>query len=515
MPRMVNRPSASVVAGCGPGRRGLGAYSRPRSGGLRYARQASGDRAGHGPSPSTEIATPGTGRPLKVEQPPLDHLLGPERDVGGGLIGVGVELDPADAVARRDGDGADLVMASTTRCAAASSRNRPEPSPSRLADRRQVRSPPTAGRVRCLSACVDHHRRVRHRLALRVEHAADDEHPARGRLRIRVVRLRGDRTWVRLSSLTSGLAMAGEAPAPVATAPRSSKVNARSFSLWISMDRSTSWARAVAEAETAPPAACPAAKWIAARVVMSHRRDETDAEADRGLRTAASAAAGSDDAAAGQAAAELLARPGQSAAERAGRPSEPSRRLVEGEALEVAEHDRQAEGVRQAVDLAVQGLGLLAVQDRLLGRLDRRLDRELEPDRTPMAPLSSFCAAASEPAAGLAGRAERHAVEPVAQQVGVADRPGLAGQHEEDGLEGVLGMVAVAQELPADAQHHRPVPRHQRGEGGLAGRIAAAVNRSRSWRSVRAGDRAALEERPDLPDNRPRCHMRHGGQLAR
>ena len=81
-------------------------------------------------------------------------------------------------------------------------------------------------------------------------------------------------------------------------------------------------------------------------------------------------------------------------------------------------------------------------------------------------------------------RPDRDPVQPVAQQVGVADRPGLAGQDEEDGLEGVLGMLHVAQELPADAQHHRPVPADQRREGGLAGRASRpAMNRSRSWRS--------------------------------
>ena len=68
--------------------------------------------------------------------------------------------------------------------------------------------------------------------------------------------------------------------------------------------------------------------------------------------------------------------PGQPAADRAGRPAEPPRRLVEGEALEVAEHHRQAEGPRQAVDLAVEGLGLLAVERRLFGRRGRRLGRD-------------------------------------------------------------------------------------------------------------------------------------------
>ena len=38
---------------------------------------------------------------VQVEQAPLDHLLGPECDVGDRPVGVGVELDPAGAIARR------------------------------------------------------------------------------------------------------------------------------------------------------------------------------------------------------------------------------------------------------------------------------------------------------------------------------------------------------------------------------------------------------------------------------
>ena len=51
------------------------------------------------------------GPALHVEQPPVDHLLGPERDLGGGLIVVGVELDPADAIAGRHRDGAKILVA--------------------------------------------------------------------------------------------------------------------------------------------------------------------------------------------------------------------------------------------------------------------------------------------------------------------------------------------------------------------------------------------------------------------
>ncbi len=159
--------------------------------------------------------------------------------------------------------------------------------------------------------------------------------------------------------------------------------------------------------------------------------------------------------------------PDQPAAERPAGPSQPPRRLVGRESLEVAEHDRQAERPRQAIDLAVQGLGLLAL-DRLLG-----LD-----GGTRLRPADGAfflgLAASSEPCAGLARRPQRHTVEPGAEQVRIADRPSLLGQHEEDGLEGVLGMLVVAQELPADAQHHRPVAGHDRGEGGLIGRLRPA-----------------------------------------
>ena len=58
----------------------------------------------------TVTSTPGTGRPIHVEQATLDHLLGPECDVGDGLVGVGVELGPTGTIARRQSDGADMMM---------------------------------------------------------------------------------------------------------------------------------------------------------------------------------------------------------------------------------------------------------------------------------------------------------------------------------------------------------------------------------------------------------------------
>ena len=50
------------------------------------------------------------GPALQVEEAPLDHLLGLQPDFGVGLIGVGVELGPADSVTRCQGDGHELVV---------------------------------------------------------------------------------------------------------------------------------------------------------------------------------------------------------------------------------------------------------------------------------------------------------------------------------------------------------------------------------------------------------------------
>ena len=60
-----------------------------------------------------------------------------------------------------------------------------------------------------------------------------------------------------------------------------------------------------------------------------------------------------------------------------------------------------------------------------------------------------------------------HAVQPGADRLALADRAGLAEQDQECRLERVLGLVRVAQDAPADAQHHRAVQGHERGERRL------------------------------------------------
>ncbi len=54
-----------------------------------------------------------------------------------------------------------------------------------------------------------------------------------------------------------------------------------------------------------------------------------------------------------------------------------------------------------------------------------------------------------------------HAVQPGAEPIRVADRPGTLRQNEKRGLEGVFRRVPVAQDSPADAQDHRSMPGHE------------------------------------------------------
>ncbi len=200
---------------------------------------------------------------------------------------------------------------------------------------------------------------------------------------------------------------------------------------------------------------------------------------------------GQRDAAASQSPPELLPRPIQPAVHRPGRAAEPLGGLGEREALEVAEHHRQPEGARQAVDLAVQRLGLLAIEHPPgLGGVIELLPAGGAFLLGPASP--------GEPCAGLAGGAQGDAVEPGPERIRVADRSGPSRQDEEDGLEGVLGMVVIAQELAADAEHHRPVAGHDGGEGGLVDRLAGRCDPLEQFAVGEPRGRTAREERPEL-----------------
>ncbi len=154
----------------------------------------------YSPSPEGGCVDPGDrhrdalgGPALQIEEASLDHLLGLQPDFGVGLIGVGVELGPADAVARCQGDGHELDRSATTTFGAQSRRNWPDPSASAWPITTGLNPSWTEATLRPLEPRVNHHGRIWHRLALRVEHAADHEHPA----------------WRRALAVSSGLAASG------------------------------------------------------------------------------------------------------------------------------------------------------------------------------------------------------------------------------------------------------------------------------------------------------------------
>jgi cystathionine beta-lyase/cystathionine gamma-synthase len=105
-----------------------------------------------------------------------------------------------------------------------------------------------------------------------------------------------------------------------------------------------------------------------------------------------------------------------------------------------------------AVDLIMQGLGLLASQQRFHGWRKHRLadnarTRTGNGSPRPVAPFDRSLASLSHP--GAPGRPPRDSVEPVGQQFGVADRRGLASEHEEHRLKGIVRVVQVAEDVAA------------------------------------------------------------------
>ncbi len=74
-------------------------------------------------------------------------------------------------------------------------------------------------------------------------------------------------------------------------------------------------------------------------------------------------------------------------------------------------------------------------------------------------------------------------------------------------------MMAVAQELPADAQDHRSMARHQRGKGRFTGRIAPRDEALEELAVGEPGDRAAAEQRFELPHHGRCQRIRHAGGL--
>ena len=146
--------------------------------------------------------------------------------------------------------------------------------------------------------------------------------------------------------------------------------------------------------------------------------------------------------------AEELARLGQPAGERPFHDAEPLRRVLAAHAIDLAEHDRGTEVLRQFGDLLVEdgqridvsfGDGLLsAVRDGGHGHFAGQ--------------------SAGGHGTSLPGGADGDPIQPGADGLGRADVAGTASEHRERRLEGVVREVPVAGDPAADAQDHRPEP---------------------------------------------------------
>jgi hypothetical protein len=90
-----------------------------------------------------------------------------------------------------------------------------------------------------------------------------------------------------------------------------------------------------------------------------------------------------------------------------------------------------------------------------------------------MACACSFLALAGQPDFCLAGCAQSHAIKPVTQQIGIAQRPRAACKHEKGGLKRILSVLVVAQYVSADEKDHRAVSGDERGKGRFTRRVMA------------------------------------------
>ena len=151
-------------------------------------------------------------------------------------------------------------------------------------------------------------------------------------------------------------------------------------------------------------------------------------------------------------------RPRESHADRADRATEPASGFLVGQALQVAEDDRDPVPSRQAgqplVELLAQ-IGPRFVGRRVGGRLHG------------VAHLSG-----SPPERGGPGPCRdpsAHPVEPGAQRHVDADGPGPSEQDHEGRLERVLNIMGIVQVASADAQDHRAMALDDRLECRLRG----------------------------------------------
>ena len=240
-----------------------------------------------------------------------------------------------------------------------------------------------------------------------------------------------------------------------ATPPRTSRSAASSKRGTSDLGSAAGSSNAATPGETAPTS--PAWTRIAESTVDSTRREgTTSARTAFCAKREASSAGRERQASACQPGSQQVTRPGEPALDRPDRPFEEGGHLLVGLPLQVAEDDGLPIFLGESADLLVQHGPELVPGDVVVVTRGQHRRALPFPSVTP----------------GRVGlrsnrRAVGHLVEPVAQHLAIADRPGLADEQEERGLEGVLGVLRLVEHVPADAQDHRPMPPDERLEGGL------------------------------------------------
>src|SRR5262249_23462959 len=100
-----------------------------------------------------------------------------------------------------------------------------------------------------------------------------------------------------------------------------------------------------------------------------------------------------------------------------------------------------------------------------------------------------------------------HAVEPVADPLARPDGSGLAHEDEEGGLEGVLRVMSVTKQPAAHAQHHRPVPAHQRRERFLVAPDDEAVQELTVRKTAGVAQKSGPAQTPKDAAHQTRRHV--------
>jgi hypothetical protein len=89
-------------------------------------------------------------------------------------------------------------------------------------------------------------------------------------------------------------------------------------------------------------------------------------------------------------------------------------------------------------------------------------------------------------------------MKPASERIAISNGSRSSGENEKRRLKGIFREMRVAEKPPADAQYHRPVPFHQRGESCLRD---SALARRVSVKQLPIREHtmsAGLEERANL-----------------